>query len=296
VTDFRQARSDLHASWTSLAWPYKVAAAGGMAGFLALMSQLSVPLPFTPVPFSFQVVGVAVAGAYLGRNYGVLAVALYVLAGALGLKVFANQTSTGIEILTGATAGYIVGFAIAAYFVGWYVEQRRANLLDNRTAGFLAAAFGAMALVGLVVVLWVSLNPAAFETAWQDSYGTGVTAGQYLVWVMLGLLALGAAVSWILVRRAHGTGREKLNLYLVVLGGFAIIHAAGVLVLKPSLDYSWPQALALGSLVFLPFDMVKAGLAVALTSIFLPTRSEQASSRQSPSTRPSKSSLPPVNP
>lgn len=273
---YRQTRWQLHQAWTGLGWPLKVAAVGGMAGFLALMAQLSFPLPFTPVPFSFQVLGVAVAGAYLGRNYGLLAIVFYILAGALGLRVFADQESSGVDILTGFTAGYIAGFAVAAYFIGWYVERRRARLLDRRTASILAALLGLFAVAAFVVVLWVGLNPGAFEAAWFDAYGDDLSAARYLVWVMTGLLVLGAVVTFLLVQRARGTGWEKLNLFLVIMAGIAIIHTCGVLVLKPTLGYTWPQAIALGSLVFLPFDLVKAGIAVALTSVFLPTRDDEA--------------------
>lgn len=277
MTDYRQTRIQMHAAWTGLSWPLKVAAAGGMAAFLALMANLSFPLPFTPVPFSFQVLGVALAGAYLGRNYGVLAIAFYILAGAIGLQVFADQESTGIEVLTGHTAGYIVGFALAAYLIGWYVERRRARLLDRRTATVIAGTLGAAALAALLAILWVSLNPAAFEAAWSDAYANDISAARFLVWVMSGLLALGAVVAFLLVKRARGTGWEKLNLFLVVMAGIVLIHACGVIVLKPTLGYSWPQAIALGSLVFLPFDIVKAGLAVALATVFLPTRDDEGS-------------------
>lgn len=287
MTGYRDARLHLHAAWTGLGWPFKVLAAGGMAAFLALMAQLSFPLPFTPVPFSFQVLGVAVAGAYLGRYYGLLAIALYILAGALGLRVFADQESTGIAILTGHTAGYIIGFALAAFFIGWYVERRRARLLDQRTAAVIGIVVGAAALAAFATIVWIGLNPAAFEAAWSDAYGADLSAGRYLVWVMSGLLLLGLVATVLLVKRAQGSGWEKLNLFLVIMGGIALIHACGVAVLKPALEYSWPQAIALGSLVFLPFDMVKAGLAVALSTVFLPTREEEAKSH---------STKPPVSP
>lgn len=272
----RNARLAAYAGITELGWPLKVLVAAGFAGFIALAAQVSFPLPFTPVPFSLQVLAVAVTGAYLGRNYALLSVASYIAAGALGLRVFADQKSSGVDVLTGSTAGYIFGFAAAAWLVGWYVQRRRARLLDRRTATILAIVLGIGALAAFVAILWVSLNPATFESAWAEQFEGDLSAARYLVWAMAGLLALGAAVAFALVRRARGDGWEKLNLFLVVVAAILLIHACGVVVLKPALGYSWPKAIALGSLVFLPFDMVKAGLAVALSSVFLPPRDDVA--------------------
>ncbi len=272
---YRNARLLAHEGLLGLAWPVKALLATGFAGFIALLAQVSVPLPWTPVPFSLQILAVTVAGAYLGRNYGLLSVALYVLAGALGLRVFANQESSGIEVLTGPTAGYIAGFAVAAWLVGAYVERRRARLLDRRTATFLAAALGLAALAAAVAILWVSLNPATFEEVWGEAYGTDLSATRYVVWVVAGSIALGAVAAFLLVKRSQGQGWEKLNLFLVVMAATFAIHLCGVLWLKPSLGYSWPQAIALGSLVFLPFDIVKAGMAVALSAAFLPSVDEE---------------------
>jgi biotin transport system substrate-specific component len=80
--DYWQARARAHATWLGLAWPVKALFAIGMAGFVALSAQLSIALPWTPVPFSFQPLAVLVTGAVLGRNYGLLSIAVYLLAGA----------------------------------------------------------------------------------------------------------------------------------------------------------------------------------------------------------------------
>ena len=60
----------------------------------------------------------------------------------------------------------------------------------------------------------------------------------------------------------------------LLMAGVAIVHLCGVVVLKLATGYAWPEAIALGSTVFLPFDIVKAALATSLTLLFLPTRDE----------------------
>lgn len=266
-TRYKQGRLLAHERVLLLGWPFKVLLAIGFAGFIALAAQISIPLPWTPVPFSFQPLAVLVTGAYLGRNYGLLAVAFYILAGALGLQVFANQESTGIAILTGSTAGYIFGFAAAAYLVGWYVEKRRA-LLDPKWAIGIAAALGAIALASLVTLTWLAFQGGRFESHWS--------ATQSYLWLFVGMTGLGTIATVWLLRTTRGQGWEKLNLFLVMMAATAVLHVCGVAVLKPTLDLAWSEAIALGSTVFLPFDLVKAALATAASVLFLPTRIDES--------------------
>ena len=257
-----------------LGWPLKVLLATGFAGFIALAAQVSIPLPWTPVPFSFQVLAVLVTGAYLGRNYGLLSVAIYILAGALGLQVFADQESSGLAILSGATAGYIFGFGAAAYLVGWYVEKRRA-LLPRRWAFAITAALGLIAAASLVALTCIAFQGGRFESEWS--------ATQSYLWLFLGMTGLAVVAAIWLVSFARGEPRAKLDLFLVMMAATAVIHVCGVAVLKPSLDLAWSEAVALGSTVFLPFDLVKAALATAASVLFLPTRADTPLPPDSPS-------------
>jgi biotin transporter BioY len=85
------------------------------------------------------------------------------------------------------------------------------------------------------------------------------------------------------VRAIRGfVAAEALNLYVVLLAAVAIIHLCGVLVLAPTLGLTWTKAVALGSTVFLPFDALKAGAAVALALPFLPTRHPTTPSTETP--------------
>lgn len=250
---------------TGLNWAWKVALALGMAGFVALTAQFAVPLPWTPVPFSFALVGVLLTGAVLGPSWGVLSIALYVLAGAVGLQVFADQESSGIAILTGATAGYIYGYAGAAFLVGWYLQKRRARL-SRGWAMAIAAGVGVVSVFAVATLTWIAFSGGRFESGWS--------ATQSYLWLFLGMTGVAALAAWWLLRRAHGTPAQRLDLFFLMLGAIAIIHVCGVAVLKPVLGYAWNEAIALGSTVFLPFDLAKAGLAAAAASIFLPADPE----------------------
>jgi biotin transport system substrate-specific component len=94
-----------------------VLAAGG-AALIAVAAQISISLPFTPVPLTLQTFAVAATAAALGLRTGAAASILYVAAGLVGLPVYANATS-GWHVLSSATGGYLIGFVVCALIVGW---------------------------------------------------------------------------------------------------------------------------------------------------------------------------------
>lgn len=90
------------------------------AVLLALSSRVEIPME--PVPFTLQTLAVILAGGLLGWRLGLLAVLLWLAAGAAGLPVFAGGAS-GWERFLGQTGGYLAGFAVAAPVVGWLAER-----------------------------------------------------------------------------------------------------------------------------------------------------------------------------
>jgi len=90
--------------------------------FVALLAQVSLPLPFTPVPLTGQTLGVLLVGAALGSRLGFLALLAYLVEGGLGLPFFAGGTG-GLAKLLGPTGGYLLAFPLAAGLVGLLVER-----------------------------------------------------------------------------------------------------------------------------------------------------------------------------
>src|ERR687885_66593 len=93
------------------------------AALTALCAQISFYLPGNPVPVTLQTFAVLLSGAALGANRGAAALGLYVLLGVVGLPVYADGKH-GMDIITGVTGGYLVGFLIAGYVVGRLAERR----------------------------------------------------------------------------------------------------------------------------------------------------------------------------
>lgn len=102
-------------------WHQGLLVVGGSV-LTALMAQIAIPLPFTPVPITGQTFGVLLTGAILGSRRGALSMALYLLEGVSGLPVFAGGAS-GPERLLGPTGGYLLGFVAAAWVTGYLCER-----------------------------------------------------------------------------------------------------------------------------------------------------------------------------
>lgn len=92
------------------------------SSLVAILAQISIPLPFSPVPITGQTVGVLLVGSLLGSRVGAFSICAYLLEGALGLPVFSGFKS-GLIVFTGPTVGYLFGFIPAAFLMGWAVER-----------------------------------------------------------------------------------------------------------------------------------------------------------------------------
>lgn len=86
------------------------------AALTACIAQISLPMP-SGVPLTLQTFAIAFAGFFLGWKYGLAAIGIYVLLGAVGAPVFANFTG-GVQKLVGVTGGFIWGFLFLAAFSG----------------------------------------------------------------------------------------------------------------------------------------------------------------------------------
>jgi biotin transport system substrate-specific component len=110
-----------------VAWPragalentFLVVAASLVTG---LAAQVAFRLPWTPVPITGQTFAVLLSGALLGPKRGFLAQVLYIAEGGAGLPMFAGGAS-GLAVLTGPTAGYLIAFPFAAAITGWLAAR-----------------------------------------------------------------------------------------------------------------------------------------------------------------------------
>ena len=85
--------------------------------FTALLAQVAVPVPGSPVPITGQTLAVVLTAAALGPARGVSVQVLYMLSALVGLP-FYSDASGGVDVVFGATGGYVMGFIPAAYLIG----------------------------------------------------------------------------------------------------------------------------------------------------------------------------------
>jgi biotin transport system substrate-specific component len=104
---------------------------------VALLAQVRIPLPFTPVPLTGQTFAVLLVGAALGSRRGLASLSLYSLVGALGLPVFAGGAA-GAAYAFGPTGGYLLGFIVAAYVTGLLAERGLERSIRTSILPFLA--------------------------------------------------------------------------------------------------------------------------------------------------------------
>ena len=128
----------------------------------ASASQLSFPLPVTPVPFTIQPMIVLVGAAVLGSRLGAVAQIFYLMLGVAGLPVFAfsPELPQGVARLLGPTGGYLMAYPIAAYVTGYLAER---GLDRHYLTSILAMSVG-LSVIFLGGVLWIA-RAAGMETA-----------------------------------------------------------------------------------------------------------------------------------
>lgn len=121
----------------------------------AVAAQISVPLPFTPVPLTFQAMVVLVGGAALGSRLGMTSQILYLALGVAGLPVFAASPTLppGAARLLGPTGGYLMAYPFAAFVAGWLAERG----FDRRYSTAVVAMSCGLAVIFAGGVSWLAL-------------------------------------------------------------------------------------------------------------------------------------------
>jgi biotin transport system substrate-specific component len=141
-----------------LSIPKKLVLALGLACLTGLVAQVRFYLPWSPVPITGQTFAVLLAGVLLGRWWGGTSMAIYAGLGAIGLPWFAGW-SGGIGVLVGPTGGYIIGFILAALFLGHFTDKYiRSRSFFSMLGLMLFANFILIHIPGLIqLYFWLTL-------------------------------------------------------------------------------------------------------------------------------------------
>jgi len=142
------------AGGADLTVPMRLAAVLFVTALTAAAAQISIPLPFTPVPFTLQPMVVLLGGAALGSRLGMSSQVLYLLLGVAGLPVFAASPllPQGFGRLLGPTGGYLLSYPLAAFAAGWLAERS----FDRRYLTSLLAMAVGLSVVFACGVAWLA--------------------------------------------------------------------------------------------------------------------------------------------
>ena len=127
-----------------------------MAAVTAVAAQITIPLPFSPVPFTLQVPAVVLSGLLLGSRYGALAQAIYVLVGAVGVPVFAGFRG-GLGVIFGPTGGYLVSYPVAAAVAGLAAYAVVRSARRRALTSGLVWGVAALAVIYAIGAVWLSV-------------------------------------------------------------------------------------------------------------------------------------------
>jgi biotin transport system substrate-specific component len=125
----------------------------GFAALTGLSAQISIRLPFTPVPVTGQTLAVLLGGMALGAPRAVLGMLAYLGIGLIGLPWFAGGAG-GWAVVGSASFGYLLGFIVAATVVG----ALAARGFDRGPLRVLLAMAVGNALIYLLGATWLALD------------------------------------------------------------------------------------------------------------------------------------------
>ncbi len=176
-----------------------------VAVLTAVAAQISIPVPFTQVPFTFQPTVVLLGALVLGARCGAASQALYLAAGIAGLPVFAASATLppGLWRLLGPTGGFLLAYPVAAFVTGALAQRG----WDRRYATSVLAMLAGMAVIYAGGTAWLGL--AARTVAGSAAIGLQAAFGASVVpFAIADVFKIAAAAGtapalWRLLGRTH---------------------------------------------------------------------------------------------
>ena len=178
---------------------------GGFAALTAVLAQVKFSLGFTPVPITGQTLATLLAGTVLGWKRGAASQFVYWVAGIfMPFAWYANDEtgssiSAGWNYAIGTTAGYMVGFVLAAALVGALAERGQDRDLMTAVPAMLAGT----AVIYTCGVGWLAIK-LDIPVATGETNAIGLGLVPFLIGDAIKLIIAGVAAPavWRLVKRS----------------------------------------------------------------------------------------------
>ena len=201
----------LRARYLFFKWRYSLTAvnklilAFGMACLTGLLARIYIPLPFTPVPITGQVLGVLLSGVVCGGLFGSISQMIYVGLGIAGMPWFAGGASGSLATFISPTGGYFIGFIIAPLIIGRYIDR----YISARS--FLSQLKYMMLGVGVIYLFGATVLAFAIKTGFLEALVKGVIP---FILVDLVKAVIAAGVSTSILPKASYNGEVDRSKYL----------------------------------------------------------------------------------
>jgi len=159
-----------HARYNFFKWRYqlefyhKVILAISFACITGILAQVRFYFPGSPIPLTGQTFAVLLSAVVLGKWWGGISQSIYLGVGIAGVPWFAGMNN-GLAYLAGPTGGYLIGFILAAFFLGYFVDRYvKSRKYWTMFTLMLFANFGIVFGLGLLQLYgWFSIAGASID-------------------------------------------------------------------------------------------------------------------------------------
>lgn len=154
-------------------------------------------IPFGVISFTLQTFFVVLSGVLLGKKYGTMAQALYVILGLIGIPIFTK--GGGPQYVLEPSFGYLLGFILGAFVIGWIVQ--RGAFTFWRLMGAACAGLAIIYCVGSVYMFFILNYYLSMPiTIWMAFWTGAIIFSPFDI-------ALSAAAIWAAMRLKPALGR-----------------------------------------------------------------------------------------
>jgi len=162
--------------------------------FIALMAQISIAIPGSPVPVTGQTLAALLIGTSFGGTLGFTTFAFYLLVGALGAPVFASHTH-GLSHITGATGGYLAGMLVATAITGALAGRKWDQKIRTAIPAMLVGSVATFSL-GLI---WLH---HATAQSWSWTIHKGLTPFLFGEFLKIAIASTSLPTVWRFIHRS----------------------------------------------------------------------------------------------
>ncbi|MEI5995131.1 biotin transporter BioY [Candidatus Enterococcus mansonii] len=127
-----------------------------------------IPISLLPVPIVIQNAGFMLSGLLLGKKNGTIATLLFLVLVGIGFPILAGGRG-GLVVFFGITAGYLLAYPFATFFIGWMTQKFNPNNQNVAYAFGITVLFGALFIdffgaLGISLLSDVSLSKSLLGT------------------------------------------------------------------------------------------------------------------------------------